>query len=126
MILSSQSSSDGKQSGSGGGEGSRLARTFTNRVMFGSEGCSENGYFEASLMMSRAGQIMISDLNGNFFAIAERRADSLTFLRTTNVPTAPMLTTPRLDNWLAIIAGWQRFALPTFTPRRNTPWRIWK
>jgi hypothetical protein len=71
-------------------------------------------------MISRAGQIMISHLNGSFFAIAARRADSLTSLRTTNVPTAPMLTTPSFDNCLAIAAGWQRFALPTFTPRRNT------
>jgi hypothetical protein len=77
-------------------------------------------------MMSRAGQIMISHLNGNFFANAERRADSLTSLRTTNVPTAPMLITPSLDNWFAITAGWQRFALPTFTPRRNTTQRIGK
>jgi hypothetical protein len=69
---------------------------------------------------------MISHLNGNFFAIAERRADSLTSSRTTNVPTAPMLITPSFDNRLAIIAGWQRFALPTFTPRRNTTQRIWK
>ena len=76
--------------------------------------------------MSRAGQIMISHLNGNFFAIAARRADSLTSSRTTNVPTAPMLITPSLDNCLAITAGWQRFALPTFTPRRNTTQRIWK
>ena len=69
---------------------------------------------------------MISHLNGNFFAIAARRADSLAFSRTMNVPTAPMLITPSFDNWVAIAAGWQRFALPTFTPRRNTTWRIWK
>src|SRR5260370_17044549 len=98
MILSREAPSEGKQSGRGGGDGSRLARTFTNRVMFGSEGCSANGSFKASLMMSRAGQIMISHLNGNFFAIAERRADSRTFSRTTNVPTAPILITPSLDN----------------------------
>jgi hypothetical protein len=77
-------------------------------------------------MMSRAEQIMISHLNGNFFAIAARRADSLTSSRTTNVPTAPMLIMPSLDNWLAITAGWQRFAFPTFTPRRNTTQRISK
>ena len=69
---------------------------------------------------------MISHLNGNLFAIAERRADSVTSSWTTNVPTAPMLITPSFDNWVAIAAGWQRFALPTFTPRRNTTWRIWK
>jgi hypothetical protein len=56
-------------------------------------------------MMSPAGQIMISHLNGNFFAIAVRRVDSLTFSRTTNVPTAPMLTTPNLASSLAIVAG---------------------
>src|SRR5947208_4277604 len=98
MILSSQSSSEGKQTGSEGGDTSRFARTFTKRVMFWSERCSENGSFEASLMMSRAGQIMISHLNGNFFAIAERRVDSLTSSRTINVPTAPMLIMPNLDN----------------------------
>jgi hypothetical protein len=69
---------------------------------------------------------MISHLNGNFFAIAERKVDSLTSLRTTNVPTAPMLITPSFDNWLAIIAGRQRFPLPTLTPRKKTTRRIWK
>jgi hypothetical protein len=54
------------------------------------------------------------------------RADSLTSLRTTNVPTAPTLITPSLDNWLAITAGWKRFPLPTFTPRKKTTRRIWK
>src|SRR4030095_3969194 len=107
MISSNQSSSVGKQSGSGGGEGSRLAKTFTNRVMFGSGGWSPNVSLDASLMISRAGQIMISHLNDNFFAIAERRADSLTSSRTTNVPTAPMLITPSFDNCLAITAGRQ-------------------
>jgi hypothetical protein len=77
-------------------------------------------------MMSRAGQIMISHLNGNFFAIAARRAHSLTFSRTTNVPTAPMFITPSFDNCLAITAGWQRLPLPTFTARRKTTQRIWK
>ena len=48
---------------------------------------------------------MISHLNGSFFAIAARRVDSLTSLRTTNVPTAPMLTTPNFDNCFAISAG---------------------
>ena len=70
--------------------------------------------------MSRAGQIMISHLNGNFFAIAARRVDSLTSSRTTNVPTAPMLTTPNFANCFAISAGWHRFAPPTFTARRKT------
>src|SRR5262245_21795047 len=126
MILISQSSSDGKQNGSAGGDGGRLARMFTNRVMFWSEDCPTNGSFDASLMMSRAEQIMISHLNGNFFAIAARRADSVTSFRTTSVPTAPMLITPNLDKSLAITEGWQRFALPTFTPRRNTTQRIWK
>src|SRR5215475_1900401 len=88
--------------------------------MSGPDGCPANGSFDASLMMSCAGQIMISHLNGNFFAIAARRVDSLTFLRTTNVPTAPMLTTPNCANCLAISAGWQRLALPTFTARRKT------
>jgi hypothetical protein len=93
--------------------------------MFGSEGWSAKESFDASLMMSRAGQTMISHLNGSFFAMAVRRVDSLTSSRTTNVPTAPILITPSFDNWLAITAGWQRLALPTFTPRRNTTQRIW-
>jgi hypothetical protein len=75
-------------------------------------------------MMSRAGQIMISHLKGNFFAIAARSAASLTSSRTTNVPTAPMLTTPNLANCLAIAAGWHRLAPPTLTARRNTTQRI--
>jgi len=73
--------------------------------MSGPEGCRENGSFDASLMISPAGQIIISHLNGNFFAIALRRTDSRTFSRTTKVPTAPMLTTPNLDNCFAISAG---------------------
>jgi hypothetical protein len=73
--------------------------------MSGPDGCRTNGSFDASLMMSRAGQIMISHLNGNFFAIAARRADSLTSLRTTKVPTAPIFTTANLDNCFAIDAG---------------------
>jgi hypothetical protein len=56
-------------------------------------------------MMSRAGQIMISHLNGSFRANAARRADSLTSARTTNVPTAPILTTPNFDSCFAISAG---------------------
>lgn len=70
--------------------------------------------------MSRAGQIMISHLNGNFRTNAARRTDSLTSLRTTKVPTAPMLTTPNFASCLAMSAGRHRFALPTFTARRNT------
>src|SRR5215475_433230 len=105
MILSSQSSSEGKLRGRGGGEGSRFAKTLTNRVMFGASGCRENGSFAASLIISRAGQIMISHLNGNSFAIAARKLDSLTFSRTTKVPTAPMLITPNFDNCLAIDVG---------------------
>ena len=119
MIFSSQSSSKGRLRGRGGSARSRLANTLTNRTMFGPEGCCENGSLDASLMMSRAGQIMISHLNGNFFAIAARRALSLTFSRATNVPTAPMLTISNLDNSFAISAGWHRLAPPTFTARRN-------
>src|SRR5262249_32952297 len=74
--------------------------------------------------MSRAGQIMISHLKGNFFAIAARRTDSFTSSRTTNVPTAPMLMIPNLPNCLAMAAGWHRFAPPTFTARRNTTQRM--
>ena len=51
-----------------------------------------------------AGQIVISHLNGNFRAIAARRAVSLTSSRTTNVPTAPMFTTPNFANCLAMAA----------------------
>src|SRR6266480_1614989 len=120
MILSSQSSADGRLRGSGGSEGSRLARMFTNRVMLGPAGCRKKGSFDASLMRSRAGQIMISDLNGSFFAIAVRRVDSLTFSRTTKVPTAPMFMTPNFANCLAMTVGWHRLALPTLTARRNT------
>src|SRR5437763_13474644 len=120
MILSSQSSSDGKLRGRGGGAGRGLCNTFTNRVMFGPEGCRENGSFDASLMMARAGQTMISHLNGSFFAIAARRTDSLTSSHTTNVPTAPMLTMSNLANSFAISAGRHRFVPPTLTARRNT------
>jgi hypothetical protein len=63
---------------------------------------------------------MISHLNGSFRASAARRADSLTFSRTTNVPTAPMFTTPNFANCFAISAGWHRLLPPTFTARRNT------
>jgi len=73
--------------------------------MFGPEGCRENGSFDVSFMMSRAGQIMISHLNGSFLAIAARKADLLTSSRTTNVPTAPIFTTPNLLSSLAIDAG---------------------
>jgi hypothetical protein len=73
--------------------------------MFGPEGCSENGSFDVSLMMSLAEQIMISHLNGNFRANAARRADSLTSSHTTKVPTAPMFTTPNFANCLAMAAG---------------------
>ena len=64
--------------------------------------------------------LMISHLNANFFAIAARSVDSLTSLRTTNVPTAPMLTTSNFANCFAINAGWHRFAVPTLTARRKT------
>src|SRR5437588_12032534 len=63
---------------------------------------------------------MISHLNGNFRASAARSTESLTSSRTTNVPTAPMLTTPNFANCSAICVGWQRFAPPTFIARRNT------
>jgi hypothetical protein len=63
---------------------------------------------------------MISHLKGRVRAIAVRKADSLTSSLTTNVPTAPMLTTPNLANCFAMAAGWHRLALPTFTARRNT------
>src|SRR3984893_15884323 len=133
MIFSSQSWSEGRLRGRGGNVRSRLANTLTKRVMSGPEGPSsprrvfdrtggscENGSFDVSLIMSRAGQIMISHLNGNFPANAARRTDSLTFSRTTNVPTAPMLTTPNLASCFAISAGWHRLVPPTFTARRNT------
>src|SRR5438093_13673408 len=120
MIFSSQSSSEGRLRGRDGGKRSGLCSTFTNRVMFGPEGCRENGSFDASLVRSRAGQIIISHLNGSFLAIAMRRTDSITFARTTNVPTAPIFTTSNLDNCFASAAGLQRFAPPTFTPRRKT------
>src|SRR5947207_3008903 len=120
MIFTSQSSSEGRVKGGGCGARSGFANMFTNLVMLGSEGCRENGSFAASLMMSRAGQIIISHLNGNFLAIADRSADSVTFSRTTNVPTAPMFTTPNLANRLARVAGWHRLAPPTLTARRKT------
>src|SRR5882724_8193594 len=105
MIFSSQSLSEGRLRGIEGGELSFFANTFTNRVMFSSDGCRANGFFDASLMMSRAGQIMISHLNGNFRANAVRRVDSLTSSRTANVPTAPILTTPNFASCLAIAVG---------------------
>src|SRR5438045_115655 len=124
MTFSSQSSCEGRLRGRGGGVRSGLANTLTNRVMFGSEGCRENGFFDESLIRSRAGQIMISHLNGNFRANAARRADSLTSSRTTNVPTAPILMISNLASSFAIRAGWQRLVPPTFTARRNTTQRI--
>src|SRR2546430_13394284 len=105
MILSSQSLSDGKLSGSDGSARGRLCNTLTNRVMSGPDGCRENGFFDVSLMMARDGQIMISHLNGNFRANAARRVDSLTSSRTTNVPTAPIFTTPNFASCLAMAAG---------------------
>jgi hypothetical protein len=63
---------------------------------------------------------MISHLNGSFFAIALRNVESATFSRTTNVPTAPMFTTSNFFNCVAKTAGLQRFAPPTFAPRRKT------
>src|SRR2546423_11257657 len=124
MIFSSQSLSDGKLSGSDGSARGRLCNTLTNRVMSGPDGCRENGFFDVSLMMARAGQIMISHLNASFLAIAERRADSLTSLRTTNVPTAPMFTTPNFPSCFAMSAGWHRLVPPTFTARRKTTQRM--
>src|SRR4051812_30886766 len=63
---------------------------------------------------------MMSILNGNLRAMAARSVDSLTSLRTTKVPTAPMLTTSNFASSLAIAAGRQRLAPPTFTARRKT------
>src|SRR6266480_133401 len=120
ITFRSHLSFDGRLKGSGGGVAIRFAATLTNRTMFGPDGCRENGSFDASLMMSRAGQIIISHLNGNFLAIAARSTDLLTSSRTTNVPTAPMLTTPNFANCLAINAGWHRLVPPTFTARRKT------
>src|SRR4030095_2294824 len=94
--------------------------------MYGPYACAANGSVDVSSMMSRAEQIMISHLKDNFLAIALCRADLLTFSRTTNVPTAPMLTTPNLLSCFASSAGRQRFAPPTFTARKNTTQRIWK
>src|SRR5205085_1337642 len=105
MIFSNQSLSEGKLRGRGGGALSRLANTLTNRVMFGPEGCRENGSFDTSLRMSRAGQIMISHLNGSFRASAARRVDSDMSAPTTNVPTAPMLTMSNLASCFAIDQG---------------------
>src|SRR5947209_19363286 len=98
MIFSSQSSSEGRLRGRGGGALSRLANTLTNRVMSGPGGCCENGFFDECWMRSRAGQIMISDLNGSFLAIEVRRTDSMTSSRTTKVPPGPMLTTSNLED----------------------------
>src|SRR4051812_27228111 len=119
-ILASQSSSEGKLRGRGGRLRSGLWRTLTKRVMVGPDGCPANGSFAASLMMSRAGQTMMSHLNGSLRANAARRVDSLTSFRTTNVPTAPMFTTSNFDSSFAISAGRHRFAVPTFTARRKT------
>src|SRR5256885_4400686 len=120
MILASQSASLGRHNGRAGGLRRGLCITFTNRVKFGPDGSFANGSFAASFRRSRAGQIMISILNGSWRAIAARRVDSLTSLHTTNVPTAPMFTTSNLASFFAISAGRQRFAVPTFTARRKT------
>src|SRR5215475_1461971 len=101
IIFISHSSLEGRFKGRGGGVAIRFAATLTNRVMSGPDGCPENGSFDASFTTSRAAQIMISHLKGSLFANALRRADSVTSSRTTNVPTAPMFTTPNFDNCFA-------------------------
>src|SRR5438270_12758647 len=118
--FASQSSWEGRHRGRNGRFRSGACSTFTNRVMFGPEGCPAKGSVAVSLRMSPAGQIMMSHLNGSLRAHAARRTDSLTSLRTTNVPTAPMLITPKTASSLAMAAGRHRFALPTFTARRKT------
>src|ERR1043166_4344847 len=120
MIFSSQSFSDGRLRGRAGSARGRWCKTLTNRVISVPEGSRANGSFAVSFTTLRAGQIIISHLNGSFLAIAVRRTDSFIFARTTNVPTAPMFTTSNLDNCFASAAGLQRFAPPTFTPRRKT------
>jgi hypothetical protein len=118
--FSSQSSAKGRHNGSGGGVRSGWCNTLTNRVRSEPDGCSANGSFAVSLMRSCAGQIMISHLKGILLARAARRTLSLTSFRTTKVPTAPMLTTPKFANCFAISAGRQRFVPPTLTARRKT------
>src|SRR2546423_14576630 len=120
MILASQSASLGRHNGRAGGLRRGLCITFTNRVKFGPDGSFANGSFAASFRRSRAGQIMISHLNGSCRAIVERSVDSLTSLRTTKVPTAPILTTSNFRRFFAISAGRQRLAVPTLTARRKT------
>src|SRR5215813_12073781 len=107
MIFRSEFVAEGRLRGRGNGrgEGSRFARILTNRVMFGPEGWPANGSFAASFITSRAEQIMISHLNGSFLAIAARSVDSLTFSRTTKVPTAPIFTIPNFESCFAINAG---------------------
>src|SRR5213596_1691216 len=73
-----------------------LCKTFTNRVIFGPDGCRENGSRRIRSTICFGGQIMISHLNGSCRAIAARSVDSLTSSRITKVPTAPMFTTPEL------------------------------
>src|SRR5712691_5155751 len=120
MILSSHSLSEGRLRGREGSARGRLCNTLTNRVTSGPDGCRENGSLLTRSTICFARQIMISLLNGSFFAIAARREDSLTSSRTTNVPTAPMFTTPNFDNCLAIIAGRHVLVPPTLTARRKT------
>src|SRR5213595_2501667 len=98
MIFSNHSSGEGRLKGRGGGLRGGLCNTLTNRVMFGPDGCRANGSLRTRSTIAFAGQIMISHLNGNFLAIAVRNVDSLTVLRATNVPTAPMLTTSNFFN----------------------------
>src|SRR5919108_4668780 len=102
IILSSHSLSEGKLTGSGGSLGGRSCKTLTKRVMSGPDGERTNGSFFVRSTIAFAGTIMISHLNGNFLAIALRRVDSLTDLRTTKVPTAPILTMSNFDNCFAI------------------------
>src|SRR4029077_15306931 len=120
MILSYQSSFEGRPRGRAGSARGRLCNTLTNRVMSGPDGCRAKGSFDVNLVISLAGQIMISHLNGNFLAMPARNIDSLTFSRTTNVPTAPMFTTPNFDICVSSSAGRQRLAPPTLTARRKT------
>lgn len=111
---------EGRESGSLGRSRGGLARMLAKWVIPGPEGWRAKGFFAKTFLMSRTGTTMISQWNGSFFAMAARRADALALLRAMNVPTAPMLTRSNVPNCFAIRAGWQRLALPTLIPRRNT------
>src|SRR5690242_14699313 len=120
MIFTPQSPSAGYNRGRVGRLGNRLLSMLTKRTTSAPDGWPQNGSLAASFRTSCALTTMISHLNESFPATAARTVDSLTFSRTTNVPTAPMLTKPYFASCFATSAGRHRLVVPTLTARRKT------